>query len=163
MYQEYFSNRYKIFTAISLFQALETLSYQSIHVIVVESEIILLQGKNFFSKLHSAWHCPSIVLSADEDLEKVISLTKEEMIYSILDKTLYEFELRAAIDGAYQFYLNEEELKLFKAHFESFYIKWKKIKVNINSTNHAESKLIESFDQQIEEMISKCSPDRISA
>ncbi len=111
-FQASFRRKYQIFTASSAAAGMEILSEHEVHVIVADQRMPQSTGVEFFHIVRKSHPNPiRILLTGYADVQAFIDAINKGEIYRYVKKPWDEFELRNAIQNAYDIYITREQLQ----------------------------------------------------
>lgn len=109
-----FRREYKIFTALSAAEALQILARETIHLVISDQKMPVVDGVAFLGEV--ARHYPDVIrliLTGYSDLETVVAAVNECGIYRYLTKPWQEEELKLTLEKALETYrLRDENQRL---------------------------------------------------
>lgn len=111
-FQALFRRKYQIFTASSAAEGMELLNEHDVHVIVADQRMPHSTGVEFFNIVRKSHPDPiRILLTGYADVQAFIDAINKGEIYRYVKKPWDEFELRNAIQNAYDIYNTRQQLK----------------------------------------------------
>ncbi len=123
-----FRRDYDIFTAISAAEGLKILEQEFVHIIICDQRMPGMTGVEFFESILESYPDPvRVLLTGYADIEAVIDSINRGEVYRFINKPWDLFEIKNAIDNAYDKYVTNkllqekiEELKKANSELSNF-------------------------------------------
>ena len=108
-----FRIKYKVLTAISAEEAIKLLETRPVEIIITDQRMPNITGVEFLEKILERFPDPiRILLTGYTDMSAVIDAVNKGKIYHYLSKPWNEEELDMTIQGAYEVYKKNQEIKI---------------------------------------------------
>lgn len=108
-----FRIKYNVITAISAEEAMKVLASKPVEIIITDQRMPNMTGVEFLEKVIEVYPDPMrILLTGYTDMSAVIDAVNKGKIYHYLTKPWNEEELDMTIQGAYEVYQKNQEIKV---------------------------------------------------
>jgi response regulator RpfG family c-di-GMP phosphodiesterase len=108
-----FRIKYNVITAISAEEAMKALASKPVEIIITDQRMPNMTGVEFLEKVIEVYPDPMrILLTGYTDMSAVIDAVNKGKIYHYLTKPWNEEELDMTIQGAYEVYQKNQEIKI---------------------------------------------------
>ncbi len=89
-----FRRKYKVFTAISVDEALSTIAKEEIHILITDQNMPAMEGTDFLAKIDKEYpQTVKIILSGMTDTPKISEAVEKYNIFETVEKPFIEQEL----------------------------------------------------------------------
>jgi signal transduction histidine kinase len=117
VFKSTFRLEYRIFTATSAAEALQLLEWETIHLVITDQKMPVMDGVTFLREVARRYpDVPRLILTGYSDLETVVMAVNECGIYRYLTKPWQEEELKQTLENALETYrLRDENQQLLES------------------------------------------------